>query len=79
MLQTVVLTGLTALALCYFIWQWRSGALAEPSEPSETSSQAVATHAPSFLPRRMPSRIHAPQWATVVSSRRGVHRFRAAA
>ena len=76
MLQTVVLTGLTALALCYFIWQWRSGALAEPAE---MSSQAVATHAPSFLPRRMPSRIHAPQWATVVSSRRGVHRFRAAA
>lgn len=76
MLQIVALTSLTALALCYFIWQWRSGALAEPAE---TPSRAVTSHAPSFLPRPMPSRTRAPQRAAVGTPRRGVWRFRAAA
>ena len=81
MLQVVVLSGLTALALCYFAWQWRSGALAEPNE---THSRAAATHPPSFLPRPLPSRresnrTRAPQRANVATPRRGVRRFRAAA
>lgn len=76
MLQIAVLTGLTALALCYFIWQWHSGALAEPAE---TPLQAAATHPPSFLPRPMPRRTRAPQRAAVGTPRRGVWRFRAAA
>ncbi len=81
MLQVVVLSGLTVLTLCYFIWQWRSGALVEPAE---TQSQAAATHPPSFLPRPLPSRTEAnrtraPQRANVATPRRGVRRFRAAA
>ena len=76
MLQVIVLSGLTALALCYFIWQWRSGALAEPSE---APSQTAATHPPSFLPRPVPNRTRAPQRANVATPRRSVRRFRAAA
>jgi hypothetical protein len=76
MLQVVVLSGLTALALCYFVWQWRSGALARPAE---TQRQAAATHPPSFLPRPILNRTRAPQRANVATPRRGVRRFRAAA
>ena len=77
MLQIAVLTGLTALALCYFIWQWRSGAMTD--HPIETPAQNATKHSPWSIPRPVSHGRNTPQRAPVLRSRADLRRLRNAA